>query len=804
MVISFLKIFILFAFFQLYYLHDFFDYSYLSNQLKNDSSDDILKNRTIEELVQLMPVASLAYIIRGFLPNIPKIYNSTTNEPINIDLVKKLLNTSCFQNLLLEYRSRKNQLFDTIRYSGKTYPDFGDEEGCIKKQNAFLLISINFDIKSPGDYTGKYRILPFITNGFSFYGLCIKDIYICTDGLVEGLSDDINFIKSLPLINNTYDIDVLIDHPGKEAILKYPKRKTIFQALFYIVHGYFGLRIIVALFGLNFFKEDDLEKKKSSDSDSSSDDEEEEDEEDNSKNLNKSDDNQNNNLLIEKNNNDKVLNKDKYPKLYFFYILCSIKLSFRNLLRFKGILYEETDLYIIIFFKTLSLLLRTLYMINYLMIFTPSKEMNNIAFFDSYIIHIIRYSSFTDIIFIMTESILVAYKLMAFIRKYTDNNKSPSYKLFINFFFRIIPSFITTTIYFFIFYFLSEGMMSYLMKNYFSRTRMMHFRKNLIYCHTCVNDKKALIPFYIQYQNFFENFSNNTECFHFMIIMTNLFYCYLLVILLTYISYKVKNSKCDKLLVIVFFMYFIVPNNWLCNVHYNDYFNIHFLFGERYATKYTHLFIKYYFYGFLIGLSIFYNNDITHEKSMQNSFIHKPFYFLQDIMGYMFLRSFWVKILIIVSMAIIQILLSLTFFFYSSFDFSLYIKSKTVHKLDHYLHINEKTIFSLVFGIMIMVIYTFKNESIVKGITQNIVFVLFNRIGYAYYALIEIMINYMYCFMELEVQLNSLNILFITVGVIFYLLIINVILIALFEIPVKILTKKMLKKETEDKQFLVI
>lgn len=802
MVFPFLKIFILFAFFQLYYLHDFFDYSYLSNQLKSDSSEDILDKKTIEELVALFPVVSLAYIISGFLPKIPEIYNTTSNKTVNIDLVTTLMGTSCFQTLLKDYNNSKEELFYTIRYSGKTYPDFGDEEGCIKKNNSFLLISINFDIKSPGNYNGKYRILPFITNGYSFYGLCIKDIYNCTEGLVEGLSDDIKKIKSL--INNTYDIDVLIDHPVNDVELKYPKRKTIFIVLFYIAHGYFVIRIIVSLFGLNFFKEDDLEKKKSSDSDSSSDDEEEEDEDENSKNLNKSDDNKNKNLLIEKKINDKELNKDKHPKLYFFYLLCSIKLSFRNLLRFNGVLYEETDLYLIIFFKTLSFLLRTLYMINYLMIFTPSKEMNNVAFFDSYIIYVIRYSSFTDIIFIMTESILVAYKLMAFIRKYTDNNKYPSYKLFINFFFRIIPSFITTTIYFFIFYFFSEGIMSYLMKNYFNRTRMMHFRKNLIYCHTCVNDKKALIPFYIQYKNFFENFSNNTECFHFMIIMTNLFYCYLFVILLTYISYKVKNSKCDKLLVIAFFIYFIVPNNWLCYVHYNDYFNIHFLFGERYATKYTHLFIKYYFYGFLIGLSIFYNNDITHEKSMQNSFIHKPFYFLQDIMGYIYLRSFWVKILIIVLMIILQTLLSLTFFFYSSFDFSLYIKSKKVHLLDHYLHINEKTIFSLVFGLMIMVLYTFKNESFIKGFTQNIVFVLFNRIGYAYYALIEIMINYMYCFIELEIQLNSINILFVTVGIIFYLLLINVVLIALFEIPVKILTKKMLKKENDEKQILLI
>ena len=116
MVISFLKIFILFAFFFFFYLHDFFHYSYLSNQLKSDSSDDILEKKTIEELVALFPVVSLAYIIRGFLPNIPEIYNSTANKTINIDLVGKLLNTSCFQTYLDEYNKSKEELFNTIRY----------------------------------------------------------------------------------------------------------------------------------------------------------------------------------------------------------------------------------------------------------------------------------------------------------------------------------------------------------------------------------------------------------------------------------------------------------------------------------------------------------------------------------------------------------------------------------------------------------------------------------------------------------------------------------------------------------------
>ena len=811
MVISFKKILILFIIYQLCYLKESFFYNY-DEEVPSNHSPQLIQNEQIVYYLQIFPIAYLAYIINNFIPFIPDSPNITdlfnninyTNYTDNV-LVNILMNTQCFNFYLRNYYSsnqteKKNMLFDTIRYSGKTYPDFGDEEGCIANNKSFLLICINLDLKSPGDYKGKYQILPFISKGFSFYGLCIDNQYNCTEGLVNELSPYINYFKSL---NNTFDVNVFINHRDKSKDLKYPKREIVNKVITGIILTYVLMRIIIAIFGLSFFKEDDLEKKKSSDSDSSSDEEEEEEEND-SQNNKKDNKEENKNMLIEKNDNNKVLNKDKYPKLYFFYLLCSIKLSFRNLLRFNGILYNETDLYLIIFFKTLSLLLKTLYMINYLMIFTPSKEMNNISFFNSYFIYFIRYSSFTDIIFIMTESILVSYKLMSFIRKYTDKNEEPSFKLFNNFFLRIIPSFIIIYFYFFKLYFFSEGMMFMLLAKDANKTRMMHFRENLINCHTCVNNAKALIPFYIQYQNFVENISDNTECFHFMILMTNLFYCYLFVILLTYVSYKIKNSKFDKIIVIAFLIYFFVPINFLCKAHFNNYFNIHFLFGERYTVKYTHIFMKFYFYGFLIGLSLFYNNDITHEKSLQNSSIYKPFYFLRDIIGYIFLMKFWVKILIIVLTIVFQIALSFSFFLYSTSDFSSYIKTKKMNLFDHFLHLNEKNIFSLIFGIMITILYTFKNEPFIKGITNNIIIILFNRVGYGYYALIEIMINYMYCYIELEIQLNSINILFVTLGIIFYILILNILFIILFEIPAKILMKKLLKKEADEKQILLI
>ena len=807
MVITLKIIFILFSFYKFCFLHDSFDNNLNDKFFSNQTSN----NESIEYYVKIFPITYLAYIINGFLPNISTIIPEEKKKYFNISLPELFVSTPCFKSYLNQYyKSNVTLLFNTIRYSGKTYPDFGDEEGCITNNNAFLLICINFNIDSPKNYNGKYKILPFITKGYSFYGLCIQNTTDCTEGLVNS---SMQVIKGLQeLIRNTYDINVFIHHPNTEKNLKYKKRKTVFAVLFYIIIIYIVLRLSIDIFGLNFFKEDDFQKKKNSDSDSSSDEEEEEEDENEDSKIKKNNDDPNKNLLIEKNSNDKILNKDKYPKLYFLYNLCSLKLSFRNILRYYGILYEETDLYLILFFKAISLLLKTLYMTNYLMLFTPSKEMNNIAFFDTYLIYFIRYSSFSDIIFIMSESILVAYKLMSFIRKYTDKNEEPSYKLFINFFLRIIPSIVTVLIYFFILYFLSEGMMNFFMRAHsFNKTRMQHFRNNLINCYSCINEATSLIPFNIQYKNFNFDYSSfneinydDKECFQFMIIMTNLFYCFIFFILLIYISYKIKNSKFDLIIVIALLCYFIIPNNWLMKGPKNDYFNISFLFGENYTTKFTHLFINYYFLGFLIGLSIFYSNDITHEKSLSNSPIHKPFYFLQDIIGYIYLRSPLLKIIILLLLTGLQLIISCSFFFYSKRDFKFDLKNMEMNSFDRFLLLNEKSILALLLGLAITILYTFKNESIIKGFCNNIIVVLFNRVGYGYYAFIEIMVNYMFCYIELEIQLNSTNILFMTFGIIFYILVLNIILVACFEVPAKFLTKKMLQYKTDEKKIFLI
>ena len=320
----------------------------------------------------------------------------------------------------------------------------------------------------------------------------------------------------------------------------------------------------------------------------------------------------------------------------------------------------------------------------------------------------------------MTESIIVSYKLMSFIKKYANRNEGPSLGLFVNFFLRIIPSIFIIVLNFLVFYLFNNILISIFMiigVDYF-HTKIQNMKVNLMNCYSCISNVSNLIPFYMNYHNFIGHTNTNESCFQFMIIMTNMFYCYCFCIILTFLCFKIKKSLFDIIISLIFLVGFFLPNEFSCE--YFDYFNINVILGENCSTTYTHLFIKYYFFGFLIGFALFYDQDLTQDNSLQNSQIYLPFHYLKDLIGLLFKSSNWVHLLITIITILIQALLSMTFYFFIKNDFKANHKNVQLSGFDNYLILNEKTYFSLAIGIFITHLYTYRNEQKLVQFGNNI------------------------------------------------------------------------------------
>ena len=749
------------------------------------------------------------------------IENIQKDDPYNISEIKNYLAPSYFalaiQELLPgfveyvktmdcfgEYLSELNysKMKDLITYSSKYFPDFGDEENCLEEgnnNNAFILFVIKYDIHNIKNYTGKFRLLPFISNGFSFYGLCIKNTENCTTNLIKTMNDSLNKFKGMGLSLNgidSYNISVFLNNSDKKVNFF----DLGYMMVVYIIYWtYVGFKIIIWLIGSTFFRE--KENKSSEKEDDSSSSEEEEEEEENEENESNTKENkENNNGLIEKNNNEKKLSKKElYPRFYTLYQFCSFFTSFKILFKKKdNKYYNEKDLYFIFFFRFIGLISKVLVYNFKFMIRNPSKEIDNMGIFHEknlLIINLIKFASFGDIIIIITESILVSYKFMSFLRKYTLNEE-PSFKLFLNFFLHIIPCFISVVIYFIAFYFANDiviWIITFIFKQDYSMV-VQHLKENLVDCNFCVNNAKSLIPFYLHYINFTNQLHSDDSCFQFMLIMINLFYCYCIFIFLIFVSFKTKNKIFDIVISLLFLINFFLPHNISCQSYLKDhnYFNISLLFGESCSTTYTHLFINYYFFGILIGFSLFYNNDITNENPFQNSDNYKPFFYLKDINGAIFKSPNWLHALIITITVSIQALLSISFQIYNGFNLQPN-NLQELSEFDDFLYLNEKKIFALAFGILITYLYNFKSESKLKNFGNNIIIITANRLGYAFYAIIESLINHCIITFRFVYSISAPTIIFSTFGFITFIIFINLLAYPHNEFPLKMLTKKLLK-----------
>ena len=759
---------------------DINSYQMNENEKENNNTDEI----NITQAFQFLAPSYFTLVIEEIIPSFKYLIS----------------NSSCLEQYFKFYMHNNwEQISDLIKYSAKYFPDFGDEEGCISnnknKNNEFILFAVKYNIHNYKNYTGKFKLLPFISNGFSFYGLCIKNKPECTDELIKNIQKIFNSKNGTLNGIEDYKLSVFTNSRQESSGLI----KIIHQLFFWIIYiFYIVFRIIIWIIGSRFFKEKDeniLKKDNKEEDSSSSSDEEEEGEESNELNIKSiKDENKN---LIEKMKLEKMASKKNiYPRFYALYKICSFAKGFEILFKKEGNKYfNENDLYFILFFRFIALLSKVFIHNLYFIVRNPSKEIINSHFFNYPLVVFIKFSSFSDIIIIIIESMLVSYKLMSFIRKYTEKNSQPSFKLFFKFFLRIIPSIITNLFVFVFLYLFNDFLIKIL--DFFNsrnleRTKTRHLIENVINCKFCVKYYKSLIPFYMHYKNYNDQEDIENNCFQFMIVMLNLFYCYCFCIFITFICYKIRKKIFEIILSILFIISFFLPHSFSCKSYLEDhnYFNIEFLFGETCSITFTHLFINYYFLGFLIGFALFYNNDITNENSLNNSTTYKPFNYLKDLIGLMFKSPNWVNILIIVLTVGIQLLLCISFIIYTNANLN-YDELKNLNGFDHYLYLNERTFFSFTFAIFITLLYTYKNESKLKEFGKNIFVILFNRIGYGFYAIIEAFVDIIFAYFKFVYSLNVPNFIFSTFGIIFFLAINNLFLFVLNELPMKMLIKKL-------------
>ena len=326
-------------------------------------------------------------------------------------------------------------------------------------------------------------------------------------------------------------------------------------------------------------------------------------------------------------------------------------------------------------------------------------------------------------------------------------------------------------------------------------------------------------------------FLTNTDLF--INIYLNEFVLLIFMLFITYLSYKIRNKKgnmCFDILILVIniIAYLIPAFNWTkYEIKKDERYTLLHVLGQNNSEKYTHYFINFYYFGFMLGVMLFYHNENIYQQSiskiedsinsssmsfsnkssydtfqLNNENSHTPFSLFGAFISHVNKLTILTKYLILFFSISFIVLIS------ASFDIiqSIYPKDdvliKDMFKLSipiisndrflQFIFFYEKNLCCIFFFIFLLMLIVIPNENVLIKFLNF--FVIFDRIGFSIFCTHNFFIIASFCVFYLDFKINITNIILTSFGQFILLTVFNVFLVCSFELPVRIVIKNILNR----------
>ena len=333
-------------------------------------------------------------------------------------------------------------------------------------------------------------------------------------------------------------------------------------------------------------------------------------------------------------------------------------------------------------------------------------------------------------------------------------------------------------------------------------------------------------------------FLTNTDLF--INIYLNEFALLIFMLFITYLSYKIKNKKgnmyFDILILVINIIAYLIPAfNWTkYEIKKDERYTLLHVLGQNNSEKYTHYFINFYYFGFMLGVMLFYQNENIYQQSISKledsinsssmSFSHKssyntfqlnnefpfmPFSLFGIIISHVNKIKTGIKYFIHIFSVCFIVLISASFDIiqkeYPKDDAFIKDKFKLRIPIIHndgflkFIFFYEKNLCCIFFFIFLLMLIVFPNDSILLKFFNLNFFVIFERIGFSIFCTHNFFIIASFCVFYLDFKINITNIILTSFGQFMLLIVVNVLIVCSFELPLRIFIKyKMNNKITEE------
>jgi hypothetical protein len=278
---------------------------------------------------------------------------------------------------------------------------------------------------------------------------------------------------------------------------------------------------------------------------------------------------------------------------------------------------------------------------------------------------------------------------------------------------------------------------------------------------------------------------------------------------ITFISYKLKNDIFDFSILIINIILFILPaigNLNPMNIDINEQkYTLKYVLGQNYSEKYTHYFINFFYFGFLIGVMKFYHDDNLYNMKKKKNFFENiilPYQFCKKIITYLNSLHFYLKRAILLICIFILLIISMSFTLLEGKNFTSReekdIELVKITGIVKFLFFYEKNLCGIFFFIFLIMYIVYPKNSYIIKISSATMFLILERISFAFYISFCYLIYAQFCVFIISMQMSYSNLFFNTVGMFFIVFVFSLLSTALFELPIRMLVKYIMNRNLEN------
>ena len=751
------------------------------------------------------------------------IFNYTLDK-LNLSLLFEKDFSSCFSSFIDVFGNNNSNLYSKVfRYTGKILNDVGDEKECVHFSNNIAYFTVYFALDK---YDGMVNseetpFLEFLNQKYFYMGFCFvqkcKNFFsklvdpTYNEILLKFLNEQFTLTNlSLVHANNTYE--------SEWNNAKAFSSKWFFKIMFYLFIVYTLIKIIAGFYKIINFSENYeqyyVKKKRKQNM------------EKNTIISNKNIINDDSNSIFRKFNNiSSTISDDSYQEEYdlepnFSFLLKTLKIFdlFDNLKiysSFHNRYFNSKGIENLIILKLIFLFTLIYYYVMTVITKLPNKNFMAEDFYKNFYFFLVKFSIQAIPSLIFLDSAIFGYKFFNYLKKKKQLNSN---KIKVKFFFKFILLTIPKIFLFviiIIFFYMFSNHFEYLISNHSVFNYYIKAIEENTYCYQ--NKHIFFNPIKLLYLDLFPDVKNVAEkifkyyfpssffnnCYMIVNVFYNEFICFILMLILIYLTLKIRKKLFDLIILILFIlnflfsMFFVPKESDLASELNDNIYTIGYVLGQNYSEKFTHLFLNYYFFGFIIGIIYFYYYDTKsknsfvnelHENDENNNNIYVPFFYSYKLNIFFKNVKQKVKIIGIFICIFIIFINSLSFYFlqklYGNDENSIKIKLNEEIK---FVIKTEKNFFIFIFFILNIFILHLKHTTIWDLFTKFYLIYPFERITFSFICLTEPIIYLCFCILVFILKVSYTNIFYISIAMFSTVTFFSLLFTLMFEFPLKML-----------------